>query len=490
MEDLISLNIERTCLGSLFKYPDLWYEVCTTVDNDCFQDEDGVHKIVFTTLRKYLDKSEKFDKVIIANDIKNTGVRTGEIDIFEYCNILAATQINKPGALKAFTELVKLKICRDLVKQTDAAKDFILHNKDKEVREIVAGVDFINNEKINTYETKDDPADLFGGIVELVEKRGENPVETVGILTGFKEFDNVTGGIRAGNGFYSIASRAKHNKSTMLLNIAQKVVILNKDIKVLILDTEMQTEVSQFRGASAMTNVPMWYLETGNWKKNPEYEKRVKQNLDYAKQFKEKIFHMNVVNRPISDICSLVRRWYFKFVGRGGKALLIYDYLKLTNEKVSSHWSEHQVLGDKANHLNELGNKLNIGIFTAMQSNREAENGRDDSAIVAGSDRMLWFCAYLGIFRKKTMDELAEEGLQFGTHKLIHIAGRFQGKDDNDYFSPVNVGTKKKPKYQRNFINYNVVNFKVDECGTLKDIVAANKELKELEEDEPSGLLS
>lgn len=487
---LISLNLEKISLGALFKYGmKLWAETSASLSEECFNDADNLHKVIFLTIRKYLDQGKTFDKLLIANDIHNFGIKTGDIDIFEYCNILSTTQITFDGAVKSIQELVKLKICRELIDQSSKIKSYILSNKDKDLKEIVSGVDKINNEKINNYELDDDPVDLFNGIIELIEERGKNPQENIGILTGFKIFDEQIGGIRSGNGLYAISSRPKSGKSTYLLSLAQNVVLLNPDIKVLYLDTEMQTDVSQFRAASSITDVPMWFLESGVWRNNNEYVKRVTNNIDITKKYMGKIYHMNVPNRPVNEISSIVKRWYHKYVGRGNKCLVIYDYLKMTSEKVAQNWSEYQILGDKINCLNELGAKLNLGLFTAVQLNRDAEHGVQNSSAIAGSDRLFWFAAYLGIFRRKTFDEINEEGLNFGTHKLIHLAQRFQGKEAGGHFDMVNIGTQKKPKYVDNFINYNIKNFRITECGTLKDIIQTNKEIYNVKDDDNDGEL-
>ena len=40
-----------------------------------------------------------------------------------------------------------------------------------------------------------------------------------------------------------------------------------------------------------------------------------------------------------------------KHVGRGNKCIIAYDYVKLTGEKVSQNWAEHQAIGEKIDKL-------------------------------------------------------------------------------------------------------------------------------------------
>ena len=80
------------------------------------------------------------------------------------------------------------------------------------------------------------------------------------------------------------------------------------------------------------------------------------------------------------------------------------------------------------------------------------------------------------------MDEILDDGEQFGTHKLICIKARHLGKDINGHLQPIRVGDA----LRRNFINLEFANFDIEEKGDLRDVVAfrnAHAELIEGEED-------
>ena len=167
-------------------------------------------------------------------------------------------------------------------------------------------------------------------MTNLIEERGNTPTEDFGLATPYAEFNRMYGGLRAGN-VYAIVSRPGQGKTTWINNICLKTAQKN-NIKALMLDTEMSTEDIQFRMASAITDVPMWHLETGNWRKNPALVKKVRSSLKETKKYE--CYHCFVGNKNIDQICSLVRRWHLTHVGRGNKCLISYDYVKLTGEKV------------------------------------------------------------------------------------------------------------------------------------------------------------
>jgi hypothetical protein len=192
-----------------------------------------------------------------------------------------------------------------------------------------------------------------------------------------------------------------------------------------------------------------------------------KERLALAKQ---KVQHMTVAGKQIEEICSIIRRWYYSQVGRGNDCVVVYDYIKLTGEK-DFNKKEYELIGEKVNSLKELTLELDIPLLTACQLNRSAESGVDDSSAIAQSDRLQWFASFVAIFRRKTPEEIASEGQEYGTHKLIPLATRFQGRDAQGHHDLVRVAEGNRYKYVPNFINYNIENFRVTEHGTLQDVI-------------------
>ena len=93
----------------------------------------------------------------------------------------------------------------------------------------------------------------------------------------------------------------------------------------------------------------------------------------------------------------------------------------------------------------------------------------------------------MAIFRRKALEELGDDGENFGTHKLIPLKTRFQGKDAAGHHDlvrrPMPDGTF---KWCNNFLNFSVENFNVNERGSLNDIIEAQSERFEPEEHNPT----
>ena len=127
--------------------------------------------------------------------------------------------------------------------------------------------------------------------------------------------------------------------------------------------------------------------------------------------------------------------------------------------------------------------------MTACQLNRSAENGIDDSSAISQSDRLQWFASFVGIFRRKTLEEIADDGEEFGSHKLIPLATRFQGRSSAGHHDYIPVDRDGRVKYVPNFISFNIDNFRVEETGTLQDIVQAAELRPNLDDSNDGELL-
>ena len=478
---IYSVQVERHVLGGLIRNSEVFFDVARFISEKDFYND--VHSTIFSCIKDELNKNNKIDKVLLAQKIKNLGISfKDEIDIFSYIDTLAMTQINIQGTMNACKELSKLKVRRELFETAENVKKYVKDSAEDGIDSIVSKVDEIYNNKVTQYYIEGEPINLFEEMESIIEEIGNNPREETGLKTPYNNFNNMYGGLKNGN-IYSIVSRPGQGKSTWLNDICYKTAnVCNKNTKAIILDTEMSTLDTQMRLVASISGVPLWYIETGNWRKNPEMIQKVRDAWPKVKNMTH--YHYHVSNKNIDEIASIIRRWYYTKVGRGNQAVIAYDYIKLTGEKVGQNWAEHQAIGDKIDKLKRISEEIKCPVITAMQLNRTGENFNrnasqvtDDSSAISLSDRMQWFASFVGIFRRKTQDEIQVDGEQFGTHKLIAIKTRFQGREGTGHHDLVRRRTGENEfKYFNNYINFDVGNFNVEERGTLREIVDAENE--------------
>lgn len=482
---LFSIRVEKHFLSGYLKFPNIYPEVDNMVTEYDFYHE--IHSTIYCIARNCYRKNEPFDKIILGQKIKNLNINfKDDINIFDYIDDLYFSQITQDATLKTAKELISFRIKREIHETATKIQEAIKkHGHD--IEKIIQECDAIYNEKISQYEFTKQPEDLFEGIAEIIEERAASPREEAGLITPFKEFNRLYGGIRMGN-VYAIVSRMGEGKTTILDDLSLRTSYINKGVRTLILDTEMDTIDIKFRCASAVTQIPLWFLETGQYYKYNDYVDLYNKNKPEFKKFEKLVDHLNVSMKPIDEIISIIKRWYYKKVGRGNPAIIVYDYVKLTGE-MEKNKQEYQLIGDKVNKLKEISLELNCAILTACQANRSGVAGKekeiiDDSSIIAQSDRLAWFATFVAIFRRKTTDEITEDGLKFGTHKLIPLKTRFQGKDAAGHHDLVKIKDphSQKIKWVNNFLNFGVKNFKIEEIGSLRDIINDHNQIHELKD--------
>lgn len=470
---IYSLDLERSALGGLLRNPEVFFELDSFInESDLFLKN---HQTIYSIIKNTLLKQEKIDKVLIAEKIKNLGIKfNGEVNIADYLEDISFSPATPAQTIKYFKELSLLRVRREIFEIGENLKQTVSKGEFNSFNDIIAKSDAIYNQTIKSYSDVDAPLNIFDDLYEMVEERGNNPVEDYGYKTPFDNFNRLYGGLRPKN-LYAFAARAGQGKSSLLSATALGCHLINPKVKVLYLDTEMSLIEQQTRMAANLSGVPLWYIETGNYRKNQEYINKVRDALSTVKKYQ--YYHYQVANKDIDEVCSIIRRWYFSKVGRGNPALVIYDYVKLgSSEKIGQNWAEHQQIGTMVDKLKRISEEINAPLLTAIQLNRSGEaQGKvavDDSSSFALSDRLQWFASFTGIFRAKTADELSADGADFGTHKLIKTKSRWQGKDAkgfNDFIK------RKMPdgaeRYVANYINFDIANFKITEKGTLQDVI-------------------
>lgn len=485
---IYSLQIEKYILSGLIKYPNVYADISNFISENDFVNE--VHYTIFCVFKSSFNNGEQVEKVLIAQKAQNLGItfKDQAIDIFNYVNSICLIPTTQNGIIEAAKELLKFRIRREIEETGDEIKKHAHTCADKTVEEIITESDKIYNKKICAYASENNkPEDITSNLVEIIEERGNNPIQETGLVTPYENFNRLYGGIRPGN-IYAWVSRPKHGKSTILNDLAIKMTSINKNCRALVLDTEMTTLDMKFRIASSLTGIPVWHLETGNWKKNVQLYNKFQESKTQIKTLQDKVDHLQVSGKPIEQVVSIVKRWYYTKVGRGNPCVIIYDYIKLTGESEKNK-QEYQLIGEKVNALKELSLELDVPILTACQLNRSAENGVDDSSAISQSDRLQWFASYVAIFRRKTVEEIAEDGQDFGSHKMIPLATRFQGRESQGHHDLVRIQEGRSVKYQTNFISFNISNFNVDERGTLSDIVEARALRPDLNDSEDGEIL-
>jgi hypothetical protein len=180
-------------------------------------------------------------------------------------------------------------------------------------------------------------------------------------------------------------------------------------------------------------------IETGKFANSQDKKSKIDKAVDMLKQ--SKIYYKSIAGKPFEEQLALMRRWIVKDVGLedDGSAkpcVIFYDYLKLMDTQgMSQDLKEYQVLGFMMTALHNIATRYKVPIVAFVQLNRDGIT-KESTDTASGSDRIIWLCSNFTIFKRKSDDEIAEDGPNEGNRKLVPIISRHGGGlDDNDYIN-------------------------------------------------------
>lgn len=481
--DVFSIESERHSLAGLCRHPDIIYQIDSWFsDKDYYQE---IHKTIYSVIRNILFNKRPLDKVLVAQEIANLGIKFNQdISIFDYVESLFLISIGKEAAFDSFKEVVKLRVRRDLIDGARRMAQFAQTSGELKVGEIVSGTDKIYGELIGGLRNRVEEKvhDIFADVEEKVEEIGNNPPSDDKYMMGpFETVNKIFGSLSRPGNITVIGARSGIGKSSLAMfyqcHLAQRyqIPILNLDFG------EMSPEELQFRAVCMFTKgeVPLNAIENGDFRKNPEWERKVRDVWKIIK--KVKFYYEDVSSMGPQEIISLIRRYSLSVFGRDNNFIVNYDYIKPfdTSDFNTPEWKQmgHFIQDIKS----FINNEINVPFWASLQLNRSGITTNKGAAQVDDSensfsisDRILQQCSHAFIMRSKLNDEIAEEGgLKFGNSKLICVKHRHLGKDYSGAIKPVEV---KKGVFKRNYVNLLSSSFYFEDKGDLRQMA---EELKE-----------
>ena len=502
-----SKDLEKKVLSGLLQNQDQWGEISAILtDEDFYSAHTKVHVSIFRMLKAALNNAEEIDETILVERIKQLGVTfPDDIDVSDYIYSLSFQKSTPEIFLVSVKELKKVTVRRKVYNTTHEMQKYV-KSVDPNVpyEQIIEHLDGMHNETIRTFESSGSKViDLAKMCEELVEDRGNNPPEEVGFMSHYPTLNKIFGSIfRAGN-MTCFAARAKAGKSSIAIDLLLEASYRYK-VPVLHFDNgEMSAEELVFRMVSNMSGIPMHLLESGEWRhasyedwSSKEVVERVRSVWERVKGIK--IMYENVSGLSPEEMIGLLKRLYYSEVGRGNPLVFSFDYIKSDFASLGKG-SEWAYVGKMLDAFKQaitkslvFDGKPVVSMLTSLQqnrigivSNKSSDTVVDDESTLSLSDNVIQFVSHLFILRAKTLDELGDHGDKFGTHKLICLAARHLGKEPFAHLYPIDMpdGTM-----QKNFINLRFNNFRVTDCGDLRDINKAKAAGVAMNGDEDSGL--
>lgn len=441
---LVDLPTERAVLAGVATYGSAGYdEIADIVSSSSFTHE--IHQAFFNCC-EYLLKESRRDTQIDLASIYSAANTLGYNQLFEktvgreLIRGIMNFHVLQSNLRKLAAKVKKLEIGRLLGLELDSAKlniqkitgdeglNFILSLAEQPILELTSALS----------QGKSSGPELMGvGVEDYVEYLINNPVTMIGISTGYPWYDmSIGGGLRRGT-VNLVGARPKIGKTTHGDNVALHIAGKTQ-LPVLNIDTEMTKEKHRHRILANLSKVNVQDVETGKFGSSDLNKDKVRRAAKYLSNIP--YFYESVVGMEFEEILSIMRRWIRREVGadKNGNTnpcVIIYDYFRLMNGEGLSNRNvqEYQLLGFQISSLHNFMVRHSVPCLAYLQLNRDGIS-KEETDIVSGSDRQVWTCSNLSIFKKKSDEELAEDSTS--NRKLVVLVTRDgPGLDDGDYIN-------------------------------------------------------
>ena len=434
---------ERAVLAGICKYGENAYlDIADIVQQSSFTIDSN--NIIFQCL-KHICENDHLNNIDVAS-IYSVAQELGlshilnKKDEAQHLRAIMDFPVNLDNVRKFAAKIRKLEIARLLRKQLENAQDKILEINGSEPITNILGIaeDAVFNFTSLLNDSDNNPISIGNNIDEYIQSLIENKIDQIGIPTGFPIYDYaIGGGLRKGT-VNVIAARPKTGKTLLSDNIG--FYIANKlNIPVLNMDTEMNTVDHINRVLGMMTEIEINSIETGKFAESPDKKSKIEQAAKSLKQ--TRLFYKSIAGKPFEEQLSIMRRWIMKEVGlnedgTAKQCVIFYDYLKLMDTQgMSQDLKEYQLLGFMMTSLHNFAVRYQIPIVAFIQLNRDGIT-KESTDTASGSDRIIWLCSNFSIFKRKSDEEIAEDGITNGNRKLVPLVSRHGGGlDDNDYIN-------------------------------------------------------
>ena len=431
---------ERAVLAGIFTYGENAYlEVSDIISDSSFTVDSNA--IIYKCLKHLCEKNSEVDIASVysvAEELEVASILHKKQEA-QHLRAIVDFPVNFSNVRKFAAKIRKLEITRLLRKQLELAQDKLLEVNGSETIGSILSIaeDTVFNFTNLLSDNDEAPEHIANELEEYLKELEENPIDQVGIPTGFPVYDKaIGGGLRKGT-VNVIGARPKTGKTLLSDNMGYHIAA--QGIPVLNMDTEMTKQDHIHRVLAMMTETEINKIETGKYSDTPDQHRKIHKAA--ADLSKTKLFHKTIAGKAFEDQLSIMKRWLVKEVGLNddGTAkdcVIFYDYLKLMDTAgMTQDLKEYQVLGFMMTQLHNFAVKFKVPIVAFIQLNRDGIT-KESTDSASGSDRIIWLCSNFTIFKRKSDEEIAEDGAKNGNRKLVPLIARHGGGlDDNDYIN-------------------------------------------------------
>jgi len=353
-------------LGSMLIERDALERACEIVQEEHFYS--AAHRLIYCAMRALYDKSRAVDLITLTEELKRSGKLEeagGEVYLSELIE-----KVSTAAHVTHYADIVRLKsTMRDLI---NAATGIVesCYREDSEPDELVDKA----QEKIFSVGQKQllkgftDAGSLSQIVMERIEAAHRKKETITGVATGFKRFDEMTGGLQPSD-FIILAARPSQGKTAMALNMAYHACV-EKNVPTAFFSLEMNKYSVMQRLICSAARADLSGVRNGRlareiWPQLTRYTGEVSRAPLYIDD-SPGLTILEVRNRTRKLMTQLKAE--NKSLG-----LIIVDYLQLIRGAGRSE-SRQQEVSEISRLLKDLARSLEVPVMALSQLNRRSED--------------------------------------------------------------------------------------------------------------------
>jgi replicative DNA helicase len=331
------------------------------------------NQLIFRAMLDLGEASEPIDTLTVANRLTESG-KLEEAGGRDHLDALV-TRIPAIGNTKQYAQIVKENaLLRSLVRAGQEIQESVAV-RESGTREL------LEMAQQRVFEVAQDNqsgelvqlSEILHDEIDALEKQSLHGSTVTGTPTGFRDIDELTGGLQGGN-LIVIAARPSMGKSALVTNIAENAALAGYPVAIFSLEMS-KTELSQ-RFLSSQAKLSGDAMRKGQIKKT-DWPKV----LEAAQQFDEAplwIDDSSDIN--ITELRAKARRLHGRFLGaenektgKSGLGLVIVDYLQLLRALDGRDGRVEQV-AQMSRGLKILARELDVPVIAVSQLSRAVES--------------------------------------------------------------------------------------------------------------------
>jgi replicative DNA helicase len=364
------LTAEKAVLGCVLLNSDCLNELTLILRPDDFYDD--AHRILYQAMSGLYDSGKRVDIALLVNQLKSTD----QFDLIGGAPYLADLAHSIPYAAHSvyYAEIVQSKA---VVRRLIEASTKILQNA---YDTTIDSKELLANAEQEIFQIQDDRSSnqaqsvsaILKESLERIDSRMQGQQLASGVMTHFRDFDTMTGGLHNGE-LVILAARPSMGKTAFAMNIAEQVA-MKEQAPTLFVSLEMNSIELVDRLLCSIARVNGSRMRVGTI--THEEQQRLIKNA--AEISVAPLYIDDSASRTVSEIGAVARRISKMENQKTGKklGLIVIDYLQLIEPDNSKDQRQEQV-AKIARKLKMLAREQNVPVLCLSQLNRQAEDSKD-----------------------------------------------------------------------------------------------------------------